>query len=186
MRGGREDLTVYLPLVRGSYTLKGTGELLTRGVWKGRCSRLKQQWYNTHSMSNHITTEPNSTDVKTLSASQQSDNLTLEELLSDYRDIHLMLNAQWPIESTNERVFARTLKLVEEMGELSNEILTKMGLQRQEKIDAFEQHHLEDEFADVLGSLLLMGIEMDVDVAQVMKRKIAFTLERLQEEIETQ
>lgn len=128
----------------------------------------------------------NPTDVKTLSASEVSKNLTIEELLSDYRDIHLMLNAQWPIESTSERIFARTLKLMEELGELSNEILTKMGLQRQAKIDAFEQHHLEDEFADVLGSLLLMGIEMDIDVAEVMKRKIAFTLERLQDEIETQ
>lgn len=137
-------------------------------------------------MSDHTATEPNSTDVKTLSASELSDNLTLEELLSDYRDIHLMLNSQWPIESTSERIFARTLKLMEELGELSNEILTKMGLQRQAKIDAFEQHHLEDEFADVLGSLLLMGIEMDIDVAEVMKRKIAFTLERLQDEIETQ
>lgn len=128
----------------------------------------------------------NPTDVKTLSASLASENLTVEELLNDYRDIHLMLNSQWPIESTSERIFARTLKLVEELGELSNEILTKMGLQRQAKIDAFEQHHLEDEFADVLGSLLLMGIEMDIDVAAVMKRKIAFTLERLQEEIESQ
>ena len=128
----------------------------------------------------------NPTDTKTLSSSELSQNLTVEELLSDYRDIHLMLNSQWPIESNNERVFARTLKLVEELGELSNEILTKMGLQRQSKIDAFEQHHLEDEFADVLGSLLLLGIELDIDVVEVMKRKIAFTLERLQEEIETQ
>ncbi len=123
---------------------------------------------------------------KKTSAISISENVTLEELISDYRDIHMMLNAQWPIESDSERFFARTMKLVEELGELSNEILSKMGLQRQAKVDAFEQHHLEDEFADVLGSLLLLGIEMDIDVAEVMRRKIEFTLERLQQEIETQ
>jgi len=143
---------------------------------------MRREWYNTHSMND----TSNIPDTKTFSASENSDNLTLDELLSDYRDIHLMLNSQWPIESTNERIFARTLKLMEEIGELSNEILTKMGLQRQAKIDAFQQHHLEDEFADVLGSLLLMGIEMDIDVAAVTKRKIGFTLERLQQEIEAE
>lgn len=109
---------------------------------------------------------------------------TLEQLLSDYRDIHLMLNAQWPIESNNERVFARTMKLVEELGELSNEILTKTGLQRQSKIDAFEEEHLQDELADVLGSVLLLAVELGIDVPTVMQRKVAFTIERLQNELE--
>lgn len=109
---------------------------------------------------------------------------TLEQLLSDYRDIHLMLNAQWPIESNNERVFARTMKLVEEVGELSNEILTKTGLQRQSKIDAFEEEHLQDELADVLGSVLLLAVELGIDVPAVMQRKVSFTLERLQAELE--
>lgn len=95
-----------------------------------------------------------------------------------------MLNNLWPIESKNERVFARTLKLTEEMGELSNEILTKMGLQRQAKVDAFEQHHLEDELADVLASTILLAIELDVDIKTVMAKKLAFTTDRLQRELE--
>ncbi len=112
--------------------------------------------------------------------------MTIQELLQDYRDIHLMLNAQWPIESDNERLSARVLKLSEEMGELSNEILTKMGLQRQAKIDAFEEIHLEDELADVFGSLLLLAIELDVDIERIMKRKVAFTLDRLSQELEAE
>ncbi len=115
---------------------------------------------------------------------QNSDSLTLEQIVSDYKDIALMLNALWPIESENERLFARTLKLTEELGELSNEILTKLGLQRQAKIDAFKDSHLEDELADVLGSLILLAVELDIDIKEIMQRKIAFTLERLQAEIE--
>lgn len=114
-----------------------------------------------------------------------SADLTLDQMMNDYRDIALMLNALWPIESEAERVFARTLKLTEEMGELSNEILTKMGLQRQAKVDAFKEHHLEDELADVLGSVLLLALELDIDIKAIMQKKIAFTIERLQQELET-
>lgn len=116
----------------------------------------------------------------------QLETLTLEKLLAEYQDIHLMLNAQWPLESQNERVFARTLKLMEELGELSNEILTMMGLQRQAKIDAFQEHHLEDELADVLGSILLLAVELDIDIPSVMRRKIDLTNKRLQEELENE
>ncbi len=115
----------------------------------------------------------------------QTPTLTLEQLMADYRDIHLLLNAQWPLDSANERLFARMLKLTEEVGELSNEVLTKMGLQRQAKIDAFEELHLEDELADVIGSALLLAVELDIDIATIMKRKIAYTLMRLQAEIES-
>lgn len=113
-------------------------------------------------------------------------SLSLEQMLREYQDIHMMLNAQWPLETQNERIFARMLKLTEELGELSNEVLTKMGLQRQSKIDAFKERHLEDELADVIGSALLLAIEMDVDIATIMKRKIAYTIDRLQQELESE
>lgn len=116
--------------------------------------------------------------------SPQSDNFTLEQMMSDYRDIHLLLNAQWPLESENERLFGRMLKLTEEVGELSNEVLTKLGLQRQSKIDAYREHHLEDELADVIGSAVLLAIELDIDLAAIMKRKIEFTADRLAQEVE--
>lgn len=109
---------------------------------------------------------------------------SLEQLVADYRDIHLMLNAQWPLDTANERLAGRMIKLTEETGELANEILTKMGLQRQAKIDAYEEVHLEDELADVMGSLILLSIELDINIVEIMKRKVAFTLERLNKELE--
>lgn len=111
--------------------------------------------------------------------------MSLEQLIADYRDIHLMLNAQWPLDTANERLAGRMIKLTEETGELANEILTKMGLQRQAKIDAYEEVHLEDELADVMGSLILLSIELDINIAEIMKRKVAFTIERLQKELES-
>lgn len=113
-------------------------------------------------------------------------SLSLEEILQLTRDYHELLNQAFPIESDRERVFARTLKLMEELGEFANELLTKVGLQRQTKIDAFAQEKLEDEFGDVVATVLLLGAELDIDIAEVMKRKFALAFERMQNEIELQ
>lgn len=104
--------------------------------------------------------------------------MTIEELLAEYRIISATLNKKWPLLNQEHRTFARTMKIVEELGELSDEILTSMNLQRNSKIAQFSHQNIEDEFADVLGSLILLSIEMDIDVVEVMKRKIALTRER--------
>ena len=57
--------------------------------------------------------------------------MTLEELMEQSREIHELVSLAFPIESENEALYARTLKLMEELGELANEILAKLGLQRQ-------------------------------------------------------
>lgn len=104
--------------------------------------------------------------------------MTIEELIAEYKDISKTLNERWPLADGQQRTFARIMKIVEELGELSDEILTSMNLQRNTKIAQFSHENLEDEFADVLGSLILLGVELDIDIVEVMKRKITFTRER--------
>ncbi|NCN44975.1 MAG: hypothetical protein COU63_00120 [Candidatus Pacebacteria bacterium CG10_big_fil_rev_8_21_14_0_10_36_11] len=70
------------------------------------------------------------------------------------------------------------MKVVEELGELADEILTSMNLARDTKIAAFSRENMEDEFADVLGSLILLANELDIDVEQVMRKKLKFTRDR--------
>ncbi|NCO12573.1 MAG: hypothetical protein GW754_04570 [Candidatus Pacebacteria bacterium] len=72
------------------------------------------------------------------------------------------------------------MKIMEELGELSDEILTSMNLQRNTKISKFSRENVEDEFADVLGSLILLGIELNINVEKVMKKKIKFTRARFE------
>lgn len=107
-------------------------------------------------------------------------HMTILDLINEYKKISEFLNERWPLKNSEQRVFARTMKIMEELGELSDEILTSMNLQRNTKIAQFSHQNIEDEFADVLGSLILLGIELDIDVAEVMKRKIAFTRERFE------
>lgn len=114
-----------------------------------------------------------------------STDLTLQELIAEYRRIAEMIKAKWPIENHEKRVLARTLKMMEELGELSDAILTSMQLQRASKISQFQKVHLEDEFADVLGCVILLGIELQIDIEEVVKRKIDFTQERLIREVTT-
>jgi NTP pyrophosphatase (non-canonical NTP hydrolase) len=106
--------------------------------------------------------------------------MTLKQLFEEYQDIAVFLNERWPLKDKDQRVFARTMKIVEELGELSDEILTSMNLQRDSKISQFSQQNVKDEFADVLGSLVLLAIELDIDIEEVMRRKIDFTRDRFE------
>jgi NTP pyrophosphatase (non-canonical NTP hydrolase) len=113
-------------------------------------------------------------------------SVTLEELMEQSREIHELVSLAFPIASENESIYARTLKLMEELGELANEILAKLGLQRQSKLDKHTQQDLEDEFGDVLLTVLMLGIEMDLDVAEIMRRKFISNFERMHDELEQQ
>lgn len=101
--------------------------------------------------------------------------MTIDSLVQQYKSISTFLNERWPLKNHEQRTFARTMKIMEELGELSDEILTSMNLQRNTKIEKFSRTNVEDEFADVLGSLILLGIELDIDIEEVMQKKIDFT-----------
>lgn len=104
--------------------------------------------------------------------------MTIQDLVTKYQTIADFLNTNWPLKSANQRVFARTMKIVEELGELADEILTSMNLQRQSKMAKFAQENVEDEFADVMASLILLAIELEIDIEKVMKKKLEVTKER--------
>jgi len=106
--------------------------------------------------------------------------MTIQDLVAQYQKISLFLNEKWPLKDKDQKVFARTMKIVEELGELADEILTSMNLQRKSKIAKFSRENVEDEFADVMGSLILLAIELDIDVEKVMQKKIKFTRERFE------
>ena len=106
--------------------------------------------------------------------------MTIQNLTEQYRGISNFLNIHWPLKDKNQRIFARTMKIVEELGELADEILTSMNLQRKSKIAKFSHENVQDEFADVLASLILLAIELDIDIEAVIQKKINFTKKRFE------
>jgi len=112
-----------------------------------------------------------------------ANEMSLQDLIAEFRQIKAMLSERWPIENHEQRVLARTLKMMEELGELSDEILSSMKLQRASRVNEFSQEHLEEEFADVLSCVMLLGIELDIDIEKVIKQKIGFTRNRIVDEM---
>lgn len=117
--------------------------------------------------------------------SEDLQDVSLQELIAQYRHIAVIIKEKWPIQNHEQRVLARTLKMMEELGELSDAILSSMQLQRATKVSQFDSVQLEDEFADVFGCVLLLGVELDINIEKVIKRKISFTQERLVREVTT-
>lgn len=75
-------------------------------------------------------------------------------------------------QTKKDRVFARTIKLGEEYGELCDEVLASVGDQRKTKLAKEKTGDLEGEFADVLIVLFMLAKAMDVDVMKALDAKV--------------
>lgn len=71
-----------------------------------------------------------------------------------------------------EHMFARTIKLGEEYGELCDEVLASIGGQRKDKMIGHESTDLQDEFADVIICTFMLAKAMNVDILQALDHKI--------------
>jgi NTP pyrophosphatase (non-canonical NTP hydrolase) len=71
-----------------------------------------------------------------------------------------------------KRILARTVKLVEELGELCEEVLAHVSLQRKQKLENHNKENIPEEFADVIITTLLLAKAMDVDVGKALEKKI--------------
>ncbi len=72
-------------------------------------------------------------------------------------------------QNERERIFARTIKLGEEYGELCDEVLASVGDQRKGKLD--DTHDIEGEFADVVIVAFLLAKAMNIDMQKALKQK---------------
>ena len=97
--------------------------------------------------------------------------MTFEEL-QDFIDVQdtLFRSVKDTNQNERERIFARTIKLGEEYGELCDEVLASVGDQRKDKLG--DSHDLEGEFADVIIVAFLLAKAMDVDMGDALSKKI--------------
>jgi len=72
----------------------------------------------------------------------------------------------------DKRILFRTVKLNEEVGELCEAVLSYFSSQRKEKLAGFDKNDLDDEFADVIITTLLLAKVMDVDVGKALEKKV--------------
>ena len=72
----------------------------------------------------------------------------------------------------DKKILLRTVKLNEEMGELCEAVLSYFSSQRKEKLADFDKSDIDDEFADVIITTLLLAKIMNVDLEKALEKKI--------------
>jgi NTP pyrophosphatase (non-canonical NTP hydrolase) len=85
-----------------------------------------------------------------------------------------------------EDILGRAVKLSEEFGELSDEVLASMGLQRKGKLENRDPEGLSAEFADVIIVTFLLARSMNVDIPSALARKIEKIRTKHNQELKTQ
>ena len=93
------------------------------------------------------------------------------ELLETIKKINRKLKSN-SSENKNENILASCVKLQEETWELAWEILTFLKRARIKKIENFKFEDLENEFADVIFSLLVLALDTWVDINKAIKNKL--------------
>lgn len=76
------------------------------------------------------------------------------------------------------KVFAQTVKVNEEMGELCNAVLDNFSLQRKAKSKKAKDAELAKELADVLITTLLLADTLEVDIKKALKKKVKMIKKR--------
>ena len=97
--------------------------------------------------------------------------LKLQVILSFLKSIQTKLNKTIRAKlSKNEKIFTQTLKISEEVGELTNEILKQSQHQRSEK--TLIPANIKHELADIILATILLSIELEIDIEQALIEKM--------------
>jgi NTP pyrophosphatase (non-canonical NTP hydrolase) len=78
----------------------------------------------------------------------------------------------------NNLTFPFMVKISEEVGELSEEILRTNGFQRTEKLAQIDPSAVEKELADVILATLILAKHLNVDIDGALSKKINYISER--------
>jgi NTP pyrophosphatase (non-canonical NTP hydrolase) len=71
-----------------------------------------------------------------------------------------------------KEILTKTIKLNEEVGELCNDILSILKLQRKSKLDKFDKRNFYEEIADVIITAMQLGVVTGVDIDRAVSDKL--------------
>ncbi len=98
--------------------------------------------------------------------------MEIKELENFCAERHQWLKKHYHREENKELTFPITIKIMEELGELSEALLSHHGLQRNDKLDHHNLNRLKDEFADVLITLGILSHNLGIDLEESLQSKI--------------
>lgn len=89
------------------------------------------------------------------------------KVLNDKTKPHYKLYTQ-----REKEILTKTVKLNEEVGELCNDILSVLKLQRKSKLEKFNKANVYQEFADVIITTFQLAVAAGVDVDRAVEDKL--------------
>ncbi len=89
------------------------------------------------------------------------------KILNERQRPHYKLYSQ-----TEKEILTKTIKLNEEVGELCNDILSVLKLQRKSKLENFDKRNFYQEFADVIITTIQLASAAGVDVERAVSDKL--------------
>jgi NTP pyrophosphatase (non-canonical NTP hydrolase) len=101
----------------------------------------------------------------------KSDDMKFDELTDFAKQEHERLVKHFDVKNNPKTKYTMFAKLVEEIGELSEAILTYDSLQRSHKLRK-SKAELEGEFADVILVTMILAQELNINLETSLKAKI--------------
>lgn len=97
--------------------------------------------------------------------------MEIDELLSFIKTEHERLMKLYNLKEKNQIKYPMVVKIMEELGELSECVLASDSMQRADKLET-QTSKIDEEIADVLITTLLLAENMNIDIVGGLKRKI--------------
>lgn len=99
--------------------------------------------------------------------------MNLKNLQEKIEELNLKTKPHYKLYSQREKeILTKTVKLNEEVGELCNDILSILRLQRKAKLDKFDKRNIYQEFADVILTTIQLAVASGVDIERAITDKL--------------
>src|SRR3989344_1976222 len=99
--------------------------------------------------------------------------MNLKSLQEKIKILNEQTRPQYKLYTPREKeILTKTVKLNEEVGELCNDILSILKLQRRAKLQNFDKRNMYEEFADVIITAMQLAIAAGVDVERAVGDKL--------------
>lgn len=109
--------------------------------------------------------------------------MKLSKLQEKAKELNEKTRLHYKLDTQEEKdILTKTIKLNEEVGELCNDILGILKLQRKAKMEKFDRRNIYQEFADVIITTMQLASTAGVDIERAVVDKLKVIEKRFEKE----
>lgn len=105
--------------------------------------------------------------------------MDFKKLQNTVKELDALRPVTYELNTQREKeILTKTIKLNEEVGELCNDTLSVLKLQRKSKLESFDKRNFYEEFADVIITTVQLANAAGVDITRAIDDKLTKIEER--------